>query len=221
LKINGHAIEARIYAENPEKGFLPSIGKLRYLRTPQSVEFSLGHGTEPAAFRIDSGVREGDTISPFYDPMIAKMIVWGKDRTEALARMRQALAQYRIVGLHTNIAFLSRLMHSDPFSQADLDTGLIERHHDSLFPAVVPPSASVLALAVAGLLLSEQQAGSDPWQSSHGWRMNLPLIRELRFSEEEQQIALSLQYSAGSYQCRSPVSVTRCKFVSLQAIRFS
>ncbi|GGX48046.1 acetyl/propionyl/methylcrotonyl-CoA carboxylase subunit alpha [Undibacterium squillarum] len=200
LQINGHAIEARIYAENPEKGFLPSIGKLRYLRTPQSVEFSLGHGTEPAAFRIDSGVREGDTISPFYDPMIAKMIVWGKDRTEALARMRQALAQYRIVGLHTNIAFLSRLMHSDPFSHADLDTGLIERHHDSLFPAVVPPSASVLALAVAGLLLSEQQAGSDPWQSSHGWRMNLPLIRELRFSEEEQQIALSLQYSAGSYQ---------------------
>jgi 3-methylcrotonyl-CoA carboxylase alpha subunit len=79
------------------------------------VEFSLGHGTEPAAFRIDSGVREGDTISPFYDPMIAKMIVWGKDRTEALARMRQALAQYRIVGLHTNIAFLSRLMHSDAF----------------------------------------------------------------------------------------------------------
>ncbi len=200
LQINGHAIEARIYAENPEKGFLPSIGKLRYLRTPQSVEFSLGHGTEPAAFRIDSGVREGDTISPFYDPMIAKMIVWGKDRTEALARMRQALAQYRIVGLHTNIAFLSRLMHSDPFSHADLDTGLIERHHDSLFPAVVPPSASVLALAVAGLLLSEQQAGSDPWQSSHGWRMNLPLIRELCFSEEEQQIALSLQYSAGSYQ---------------------
>ncbi len=202
LQINGHAIEARIYAENPEKGFLPSIGKLRYLRTPQSVEFSLGHGTEPAAFRIDSGVREGDTISPFYDPMIAKMIVWGKDRTEALARMRQALAQYRIVGLHTNIAFLSRLMHSDPFTHADLDTGLIERHHENLFPAAVSPSAQVLALAVAGLLLSEQQAGSDPWQSSHGWRMNLPLIRELRFSEEEQQIALSLQYSAGSYQLK-------------------
>ena len=197
LQINGHAIEARIYAENPEKGFLPSIGTLKYLRTPEAVEFSLGQGNEPAAFRIDSGVREGDTISPFYDPMIAKMIVWGKDRTEALARMRQALAQYRIVGLHTNIAFLSRLMHSAPFTQADLDTGLIERHHDSLFPAAVPPTAAVLALAVAGLLQNEQQAGSDPWQSSHGWRMNLPLIRTLNFSEEEQQIAVSLQYGAG------------------------
>jgi acetyl/propionyl-CoA carboxylase alpha subunit len=84
--------------------------------------------------RIDSGVREGDAISPFYDPMIAKLIVWGADRKQALARMAQALAQYQIVGLATNIAFLKRLVEGQAFATADLDTGLIERNHDSLFP---------------------------------------------------------------------------------------
>ncbi|MBP0640263.1 3-methylcrotonyl-CoA carboxylase, partial [Cupriavidus sp. AcVe19-6a] len=93
LRIDGHALEARIYAENPDKQFLPSTGTLRFLRTPPAVQFMRGedaHG--PAGIRIDAGVREGDTISPYYDPMIAKLIVWGKDRDEALARMRQALA---------------------------------------------------------------------------------------------------------------------------------
>jgi 3-methylcrotonyl-CoA carboxylase alpha subunit len=137
LKIHGHAIEARVYAENPEKGFLPSIGTLHHARTPNAVNFELGGIAEPAAFRIDSGVREGDTISPFYDPMIAKMIVWGKDRTEALARMAQALSQYQIVGLSSNIAFLKRLIESKAFSSADLDTGLIERNQSDLFPEVL------------------------------------------------------------------------------------
>jgi 3-methylcrotonyl-CoA carboxylase alpha subunit len=128
LTINGHAIEARIYAENPEKGFLPSTGRLDYLHMPQAVQFT--HG----ALRIDAGVTQGDVISPFYDPMIAKLIVHGKDRAEALARMSQALAAFQVVGPATNIAFLGRLIVSEPFAGADLDTGLIERHHDSLFP---------------------------------------------------------------------------------------
>ena len=97
LAIHGHAIEARIYAENPEKGFLPSIGTLRHMDTPNAVNFELGGvaGVEPAGVRIDSGVREGDAISPFYDPMIAKLIVWGVDRTQALARLSQALSEFR------------------------------------------------------------------------------------------------------------------------------
>ena len=124
LQLNGHSIEARIYAENPEKGFLPSTGALIHLRTPHASVF-----TTESSIRIDSGVREGDLITPHYDPMIAKLIVWGKDRTQALARMSAALAEFEVVGPSTNIAFLGRLIQCQPFSHADLDTGLIERHH--------------------------------------------------------------------------------------------
>ncbi|PXX38677.1 acetyl/propionyl/methylcrotonyl-CoA carboxylase subunit alpha [Undibacterium pigrum] len=205
LQIHGHAIEARVYAENPEKGFLPSIGTLRHARTPVAVNFELGGATDPAAFRIDSGVREGDTISPFYDPMIAKMIVWGKDRKEALARMAQALAQYQIVGLSSNIAFLSRLVTSTAFSGADLDTGLIERNQAELFPAQVAANLTTLALAVVSLLNSEKSAkdSNDPWQSSHGWRMNSLMQRSLQFTEEEQTHDVQVTYLADGWQVQA------------------
>ncbi|MCW5300403.1 acetyl/propionyl/methylcrotonyl-CoA carboxylase subunit alpha [Herbaspirillum lusitanum] len=188
LQLNGHAIEARIYAENPEKGFLPAIGTLRYLHTPPAVHFRVdSHVQTPAAVRIDSGVREGDAISPFYDPMIAKLIVWGKDRDAALANMAAALAQYRIVGLATNIGFLQRLVAGQAFSTADLDTGLIERNHDVLFPTLQPASTATLALATS--LLLAQEAGDagdarDPWAQTSGWRMNGSLLRVLRFADE-------------------------------------
>jgi 3-methylcrotonyl-CoA carboxylase alpha subunit len=203
LKIHGHAIEARVYAENPEKGFLPSIGTLRHARTPAAVNFELGGSADPAAFRIDSGVREGDSISPFYDPMIAKMIVWGKDRTEALARMAQALSQYQIVGLSSNIAFLKRLIESTAFSGADLDTGLIERNQDQLFPEQVPASLAVLSLASVALLLSEKKSGDDPWQSSQGWRMNSNLQRALQFDEETQTHQVQVTYLERSWQVQA------------------
>ncbi|MBC3813180.1 acetyl-CoA carboxylase biotin carboxylase subunit [Undibacterium aquatile] len=214
LQIHGHAIEARVYAENPEKGFLPSIGTLRHARTPAAVNFELGGSAEPAAFRIDSGVREGDTISPFYDPMIAKMIVWGKDRTEALARMAQALSQYQIVGLSSNIAFLSRLIHSDAFANADLDTGLIARNEAQLFPPAHPASVDVVALAVVSLLLSEKSGGSDPWQSSHGWRMNSLMQRALQFAEEHHQHSVQITYLADGWKLRKDGGAVEIKLAS-------
>jgi 3-methylcrotonyl-CoA carboxylase alpha subunit len=214
LQIHGHAIEARVYAENPEKGFLPSIGTLRHARTPAAVNFELGGSAEPAAFRIDSGVREGDTISPFYDPMIAKMIVWGKDRTEALARMAQALSQYQIVGLSSNIAFLSRLIHSDAFANADLDTGLIARNEAQLFPPAQPASVDVVALAVVSLLLSEKSGGSDPWQSSHGWRMNSLMQRALQFAEEHHQHSVQITYLADGWKLRTDSGAVEIKLAS-------
>jgi 3-methylcrotonyl-CoA carboxylase alpha subunit len=201
LTINGHALEARVYAENPEKGFLPSIGTLRHMRSPQAVTFELGgsstgSSTTPAAVRVDSGVREGDAISPFYDPMIAKLIVWGKDRNEALARMAQALSEYQIVGLTSNIAFLKRLVESKPFATADLDTGLIERNQDALFPAMQPASKQVLALAAASLLSSERDhvAANDPWAQTSGWRMNAVMQRTLEFGDEANKYPVVIGY---------------------------
>ncbi|WP_288381414.1 acetyl/propionyl/methylcrotonyl-CoA carboxylase subunit alpha [uncultured Massilia sp.] len=208
LAIHGHAIEARVYAENPEKGFLPSIGTLRHMDTPHAVEFQLGtDGANPAAVRVDSGVREGDAISPFYDPMIAKLIVWGADRAQALARLSQALAEFQIVGLATNIAFLKRLVEGEAFSTADLDTGLIERHGDTLFPAPAAAPLGALALAALALTAGETVRGAvnpaDPWAQARGWRMNSAYRRVLSFGDEfsgAQGYQVGLTYGAGSWE---------------------
>ncbi|ALK95044.1 3-methylcrotonyl-CoA carboxylase [Massilia sp. WF1] len=203
LTINGHAIEARVYAENPEKGFLPSIGTLRFMDVPSHAAFELG-GTvnAPAGVRIDSGVREGDAISPFYDPMIAKLIVWGADRSQALSRMAQALSEFHIVGLATNIAFLMRLVEGQAFSSADLDTGLIERNNAALFPPAGPAPKAALALAAVALADAEQALSvsgnpADPWTSTHGWRMNGTYRRQLAFGDEYSAGLEAKTYKAG------------------------
>ena len=191
-RINGHAIEARIYAENPEKGFLPSIGTLRFMDMPPHVRsnWAAAHGM-PAGVRIDSGVREGDAISPFYDPMIAKLIVWGADRAQALARMAQALSEFHIVGLATNIAFLKRLVEGQAFSSADLDTGLIERNNDSLFPPAGPAGRRRAGAAPpsrwrtpSGACRLSQPIRPIPGPARHGWRMNGAYRRQLSFSDD-------------------------------------
>lgn len=202
LVIHGHAIEARVYAENPEKGFLPSIGTLQHLHTPAAVTFELGTGNTgtPANVRIDSGVREGDAISPFYDPMIAKLIVWGQNRREALAQMSQALAQYQVVGLATNLAFLQRLIESKPFASADLDTGLIERHQDQLFPIAQSLPKQSLALAAASLLTAEDKpCDPDPWSRANGWRMSGRLLRQLYFADESHAYPLLVAYQSNGW----------------------
>ncbi|MEC5404525.1 acetyl/propionyl/methylcrotonyl-CoA carboxylase subunit alpha [Paraburkholderia sp. MPAMCS5] len=179
LKIDGHAIEARIYAEHPARGFLPSTGTLKHVRMPEGVEFvidaaGLGEPGRKAPVRIDSGVREGDTITPFYDPMIAKLIVHGATREEALARMSRALHACEVVGPHTNVEFLQRIVESEPFASGDLDTGLIERHHDALFAPVKKPFKEALALACAALLTREGGTahGASPWDALSHWRLN-------------------------------------------------
>jgi 3-methylcrotonyl-CoA carboxylase alpha subunit len=204
LAITGHAIEARIYAENPEKGFLPSTGRLDYLHTPAAVEFT--HGD----VRIDAGVREGDVISPFYDPMIAKLIVHGKDRAEALARMGQALADFQVVGPSTNVAFLGRLMASAPFAAADLDTGLIERYQDSLFPGPQTLPLAVLALAAVSLTAppttSTTPEKNEPWAQLSGWRMNGTYQRSLAFSSEAGEQSIQLSYRRDALWLQTGVS---------------
>jgi 3-methylcrotonyl-CoA carboxylase alpha subunit len=185
LHLDGHAIEARIYAENPDTGFLPSIGTLAYLALPPHAAFT--HGD----VRVDGGVRAGDAITPYYDPMIAKLIVHGADRDQARTRMAWALAQTQVVGVRTNTAFLGRLMRDDAFAAADLDTGLIERRRASLLPAPTPAPPSALALATAALLARQglQRPGAgrdeaaDPWAATDGWRVDGRYAREMTWVE--------------------------------------
>ncbi len=195
LRVRGHALEARVYAENPERGFLPSIGTLRHLRFPPHVEFTCS-----APVRVDSGVRQGDAITPNYDPMIAKLIVWGEDRPTALGRMSEALAATQIVGLSTNVAFLKRLIESAPFSSGDVDTGLIARNHSALFPAPTAVPPETLALAVAAILAAEaRQQGADPWSRSDGFRLNSIWVRSLDFTGAPVQVI----YERGATRLRT------------------
>jgi len=211
LQIRGHAIEARVYAENPDKDFLPSTGMLRHLRTPAALQFSLpqtgsstteAYGGASALTRIDSGVREGDAITAFYDPMIAKLIVWGKNREHARQRMAQALAEYEAVGPATNIAFLLRLIASTDYASARLDTGLIERQREELLGPQPPASMPALALAAAALLQAEREQAdhSDPWSGRNGWRLNGMLRRPLRFADEAGDYRLTLVYRPDGWQ---------------------
>lgn len=201
LRIHGHAIEARIYAENPEKGFLPSIGTLAYLGLPAHVAFANGD------IRVDGGVRTGDTITPFYDPMIAKLIVHGADRDQARARMLQALAQTQAVGVQTNVAFLSRLMRDSAFAAADLDTGLIERQRATLLPEPTPAGAATLALATAAVLASQGQAQSaphaaapaDPWDARDGWRLGGRYQRALQWIDNGETRHVTVARQGGDW----------------------
>jgi 3-methylcrotonyl-CoA carboxylase alpha subunit len=200
LQIRGHALEARIYAEDASKGFLPSTGKLARLSPP----------AESLNVRVDSGVEEGDEITPFYDPMIAKLIVWDEHRDAALARMRQALADYQVAGVTTNIDFLSRLVACPAFAGADLDTGLIERQRSFLFPAIqAVPYDSLLVATVGELLWEQHKAGvaakssRDPWSPWHardGWRMNLSAARIIGFRDGESLVEAQVRYQRDQWR---------------------
>jgi 3-methylcrotonyl-CoA carboxylase alpha subunit len=188
VAIAGHAIEARIYAEDPDRGFLPSTGRIAYLGSPPPSEH----------VRIDSGVRGGDEISRFYDPMLAKLIASGVDRPEALRRLADALAQYRVVGVTTNVAFLQRLIAHPAFAAARLDTGLIARHQADLFPPGAAPSAKTLAVAALAEIAQRREAANAasssspdpyaPWHAIEGWWLNSddhPIRLTYAFGDDE------------------------------------
>ena len=189
LRIHGHAIEARICAENPDAQFLPATGRLDVFCMPPATRFerALGSGAQSAPVRVDAGVREGDTIEPYYDSMIAKLIVWGEDRAQALARLDAALAATHIVGLHTNVAFLRRVAASASFTNADLDTALIERERAVVFNVTPLPLEVAAAGAVAHALAAERAlAGPDPWSRRDGWRLHGNVTR--RFDLQAQGV---------------------------------
>ena len=161
LEISGHAAEARLYAEDPAKEFLPASGKLHHLVWP----------ADTPGLRIDTGVRQGDVITPFYDPMIAKVIVHGKDRTDALERLTTALNETEAAGMASNRRFLARLAAHDGFRRGDVDTGLIGRDLDVLSApdTLTPDILAVAALHAAGIL--DEASDDDPWGKLSGWRL--------------------------------------------------
>ncbi len=195
LRMAGHAIEARICAENPDNDFLPATGTLRVYRKPACRAFERASAGDNTAVRIDDGVREGDAISPFYDSMIAKLIVHGQTRGEALARLDDALAQLHIVGVATNVQFLRRVVRSASFAGANLDTALIPREAAQLFnqEAVGMPFAA--AAAVAHTVAAEHALQtSDPFSRRDGWRLHGAATRQFAFEFHGEPARAELTY---------------------------
>jgi 3-methylcrotonyl-CoA carboxylase alpha subunit len=195
LKFSGHSIEARIYAEDPERDFLPAAGKLVHLAFPAEGE----------SVRIDTGVESGGAITPWYDPLIAKLIVRGPDRASALATLRRALAGTEIAGVTTNVAFLSRIAASRAFTAGDLDTGLIERNRAELFPPRAPAPGEMLAAAGLAELAAEEQAAGErartsadphsPWDRVDGWRLNGESHHDFIFMDGEERHTVRVAFA--------------------------
>jgi 3-methylcrotonyl-CoA carboxylase alpha subunit len=209
LAIQGHAIEVRIYAEDPERDFLPAIGQLRHLAAP----------AESPHVRIDSGVRQGDEVGIHYDPMLAKLIVWDADRARALARLRTALAGYQVVGVTTNLELLAAIAAHPAFAAGGLDTGFIERHRAELLSRSGPAPDRVLALgALSELLRIGRQAEADaarsfdpysPWLPASGWRLNDDNHHALRLGDGAREVEVTAHYRPGHFLLELPGGTMR------------
>ena len=193
IPLRGHAIEARIYAEDPDRDFLPSIGTLVHLRQPDAT----------ADVRVDTGVREGDAITPYYDPMIAKLIVWGEDRDAAARRLAMALDDYEVVGVATNLGLLRAIAGNPAFLAADLDTGFIGRHVRAE-AAIAEPDVNALAAAALAVLEGQRIAApADPWDEADSFRLNGEGCQEVLFRSGNVVTAISAASCGGdAYRLR-------------------
>ncbi len=205
LQIQGHSFEARIYAEDPENDFLPAAGTLKLLQTP----------TASSHVRVDSGVSEGDEVGVFYDPMIAKLIVWGQDREMALQRLTKALAGYRVRGVTTNIEFLKSLSTNKAFVEGQVHTGFIEQHREALFERDNHRAEQFLAMAMCYLVLAQttkinprESARTDPaspWRKGDNWRLNAPCEHSRTIVFQGEELHLSAEEIGNQQQRRFKV----------------
>jgi 3-methylcrotonyl-CoA carboxylase alpha subunit len=198
LVLRGHAIEARIYAEDPERGFLPQTGTLHGLRLPPSE-----------IARVDTGVRPGDAVTPFYDPMIAKIIAWGEDRTTAITRLRRALAETGVLGVATNLGLLKRILAQPDFAAGAVDTAFVEGHRAALLPPRRAAPETVLAAATLCRLLAREAAARaaaarsgdafSPWAQIDGWRLNGRGHHEILFRDGAEERRVTATARAGDW----------------------
>ncbi|MBS0540676.1 MAG: acetyl-CoA carboxylase biotin carboxylase subunit, partial [Proteobacteria bacterium] len=187
LTIDGHAVEVRLYAEDPARNFLPSTGTLVHLRLPE----------ENAHVRVDTGVRQGDTVTPFYDPMIAKVIVHDRDRTSAMRRMAALMAATEVVGVTTNAALLNALCAHPAFVGGEVDTGFIERYRADLFAKAAPAGDRTFAVATLARLLEWREAPvgapadpHSPWNAQNGFRLLKEGHDEVRWKDGEREVVV-------------------------------
>ncbi|XP_075058296.1 methylcrotonoyl-CoA carboxylase subunit alpha, mitochondrial [Mixophyes fleayi] len=203
ITLNGHAFEARIYAEDPNNNFMPGAGPLLHLSTPPAEIYT----------RIETGVRQGDEVSVHYDPMIAKLVVWAKDRQAALTKLKYCLRQYNIVGLSTNIEFLLSLSGHPAFEAGDVHTNFIPQHYNELFPDKKGTSTEMLCQAALGLILKEQLLTNQfnlqwedrfsPFASSSSRRLNILYTRNLTLMDGENKVNMKINYNHdGSYDIK-------------------
>jgi 3-methylcrotonyl-CoA carboxylase alpha subunit len=208
LRIHGHAFEARIYAEDPNNDFLPATGKLSLLQPPIESEH----------VRVDTGVLQGDEVSVFYDPMIAKLIVWDENRDKALARLTKALTEYHIDGVVTNIEFLYNLASSAPFKAEQIDTGFIEKNQDLLMLNDQQHVQALLPIAALYLMLSSQQNNNlnstsshqdpySPWSLGNAWRANEQHIQNLEIVVGDKTFSVQVGQTGAGSQCVFNISV--------------
>jgi acetyl-CoA carboxylase biotin carboxylase subunit len=178
IHAKGHAVEARLYAEDPQKGFLPSIGKLERLHLPDGV-------------RVDTGVREGDSVTPYYDPMIAKVIAHAPTREAAIAKLADALSTAQIAGVRTNNAFLIRCLRNADFIAGNIDTGFIGRHEAALIPhAALPPE--ILSAAAHFVMSENRAANDDPWNVQDSFRLSGKSEQSVDFIVDGKRVAVPL-----------------------------
>ena len=202
LALDGHAIEARLYAEDPARDFLPAAGRLGHLRFPR----------QGPHLRIDSGVREGDVVATHYDPMLAKLIVWDRDRSAALARLSRALAETEILGVTTNLAFLGAVAEDADYRDGKLDTGFIARRGltESTGDDVSSAPDEVLAFATLSEILSRRDQAAlqaatsaepwSPWHDTGGWRLNSGTFSRLLFRDGSGERHVALHYVSGGFR---------------------
>ncbi|MCZ8016422.1 MAG: ATP-grasp domain-containing protein [Limnobacter sp.] len=216
IHIDGHAFEARLYAENPDQGFLPAIGTVELWEAPEAIEFHTGtHAGRTAGVRLDSSMRSGLAVSPYYDPMVGKLITWAPTRAAALQKLADALARLRCVGVKNNIAWLRSLCLHPEFAAGGYDTGLIDRMTLAATPATTPTGIDPQTLtALAGLarwalhqqtIARSHKTGTDPLAVLDGFYSSAPPLREDRWLQRDQSLVshshVSIQGQQALVQC--------------------
>ncbi|KFB45474.1 AGAP010228-PA-like protein [Anopheles sinensis] len=199
IRKQGHAFEARIYAEDPSGGFLPGAGPLDYFSTPELS----------ATTRVETGVRQGDEVSIHYDPMIAKLVVWGKNRGSSLQLLIEQLTNFQIAGLQTNINFLIDLAKHNHFQSADVHTGFIDQHMATLFPKKIVPPVKVAQMALAYIINDRVQSSAvlgskplGPFATEHNFRSNYALIRSIKMKVGQETYMVDVKTLGDAYSVR-------------------